>query len=155
MVSRWCSCCGEAFSPSPRVPHQAYCTSPACQRERRRLWQAARRRTDPDYLANQSNAQKAWAKRNAGYWQSYREANPDYVEKNRSQQRARDAMRTANQRTGVDLEPMDPAPQSGIYELRMVGDGLAKMTVWTVQLTFLGQPSVLHTELSKSCKERT
>lgn len=89
MATRWCSSCGQAFVPAPQVPRQMYCALPGCQRERRRLWQIAKRRSDPDYLANQARAQKAWSERNPEYWRTYRETNPGYASGNRAQQRVR------------------------------------------------------------------
>jgi len=44
--------CGQAFRPLPQVPQQCYCAAPACQGERRRSWQLAKRQSDPDYNDN-------------------------------------------------------------------------------------------------------
>ncbi|GAA4358208.1 hypothetical protein GCM10023165_52910 [Variovorax defluvii] len=99
------------------------------------MWQIAKRRSDPDYLANQARAQKAWSERNPGYWQAYREINPDYARENRAQQRGRNKRRV--------IAKMDSlTPQSlpaGIYELRLLdGDSrLAKKDVWVVSLRVL------------------
>jgi hypothetical protein len=109
-----------------------YCALPDCQRERRRLWQIAKRRSDPDYLANQARAQKAWSERNPGYWHAYRETNPDYARRNRAQQRARNQRRVI-----AKMDSSTPAaPPAGIYELRLLhGDpGVAKKDVWVVSL---------------------
>jgi hypothetical protein len=71
MNNRWCSACGKEFRPCPKAPKQSYCSEPGCQRERRRLWQQAKRRSDPDYLDNQARAQQAWCQRNPDYWRAY------------------------------------------------------------------------------------
>jgi hypothetical protein len=39
MVTKNCACCGEPFVARPQVPNQAFCATPACQRERRQQWQ--------------------------------------------------------------------------------------------------------------------
>jgi hypothetical protein len=134
MATRWCSSCGQAFAPVPQVPRQMYCALPDCQRERRRLWQIAKRRSDPDYLANQARAQRAWAERNPGYWRAYRDDHPDYASGNRAQQRTRNRQRV--------IAKMDASPLSlpgGIYELRLLGADIriAKKDVWLVSLRLL------------------
>ena len=58
MEDRWCNACGIKFSPRAQSPHQAYCAQPDCQRERKRVWQQAKRRSDPDYTVNQSKSQQ-------------------------------------------------------------------------------------------------
>ena len=60
MESKRCTACGQAFRPRPQIPQQCYCAAPACQRERRRSWQLAKRESDPDYHDNQVRAQRAW-----------------------------------------------------------------------------------------------
>ena len=54
---RRCAACGRLFELQPQLPEQSYCSAPACQRERRKLWQRERLATDPDYQANQARAQ--------------------------------------------------------------------------------------------------
>ena len=58
-------------------------------KEKRLKWQREKLATDKDYRENQKAAQKAWIKRNPGYSKKYRENHPEYVEKNRKDQRAR------------------------------------------------------------------
>lgn len=72
MPTKNCACCGEPFTPRPQVPDQAYCSAPACQRERRLRWQSVKMQTDPDYRDNQSRSQRAWLDRNPDYWRTYR-----------------------------------------------------------------------------------
>lgn len=85
MMTRPCACCGEPFEPRPQVPDQAFCTSPDCQRARKREWQRVKLQSDPDYRINQRAAQQAWAQRNPDYWHNYREAQPNYAQRNRAQ----------------------------------------------------------------------
>ncbi|VTU43152.1 hypothetical protein [Variovorax sp. RA8] len=134
MATRWCSSCGQAFVPAPQVPRQMYCALPDCQRERRRLWQIAKRRSDPDYLANQAHAQKAWSERNPEYWRTYRDTNPNYASGNRAQQRARNRKRVI-----AKMDSSPPPLPAGIYELRLLqaAPGIAKKDVWVVSLRVL------------------
>ena len=91
MSSTLCACCGQPFEPRPQVPGQAYCSSPGCQRARKRQWQRAKLQSDSDYRINQRAAQQAWSQRNPDYWRGYRADRPDYAQRNREQQRLRDA----------------------------------------------------------------
>ena len=93
MECKRCTACGKAFRPRPQVSQQRYCPAPACQRDRRRSWQLAKRQSDPDYNDNQARAQRAWRKRNPDYWREYRRTHPDYLERHRAQQRERNDRR--------------------------------------------------------------
>ncbi|WP_319000461.1 hypothetical protein [Burkholderia cepacia] len=72
MAHKLCVCCGDVFVPRPQAPHQAYCSSTACQRARKRQWQREKLRTDSDYRDNQRDAQRAWLSQNPDYWRQYR-----------------------------------------------------------------------------------
>lgn len=153
MESRRCAACGQVFRPRPQVPKQCYCAASACQRERRRLWQQQERQSDLDYHDNQARAQRAWRQRNPDYWREYRRTHPEYLERNRAQQRERNRERRDRliAKMGVST-PVFPMP-SGIYRISQAPPtGIAKMDAWTVQITLLpatyGRP-VEH------CKERT
>jgi hypothetical protein len=111
-----------------------------CQRERRRLWQQTKRRSDPDYLQNQAQAQRAWSKRNPAYWSGYRESHPEYAARNRINQRGRNAMRSTAGIAKMDASNGMPFFNGGLYELRpLEGLGFAKMVAWTVQITVLAR----------------
>jgi hypothetical protein len=138
MENRWCTACGCEFLPRAQAPHQSYCSEPVCQRERRRLWQQTKRRSDPDYLENQAQAQRAWSKRNPAYWMAYRAEHPEYAARNRSDQRARNGKRPASLIAKMDASSTAPSLLGGLYELRpLEGYGFAKMVAWTVQITVL------------------
>ena len=112
MSSTLCACCGRPFEPRPQVPGQAYCSSPNCQRARKREWQRAKLQSDPDYRINQRAAQQAWSQRNQEYWRDYRDARHEYVQRNREQQRLRDQGRKA------DLAKMDVyGLPTGLYRI--------------------------------------
>jgi hypothetical protein len=153
MESRRCASCGLTFRPRPQVSRQCYCPASACQLERRRRWQQAKRRNDPDYHDNQARAQRAWRKRNPDYWREYRREHPNYRERNRTQQRQRNA-----RRGGCLIAKMDASTRvfpvlSGIYRISQAPPtGIAKMDAWTVEITLL---SDLCGRPVKRCKERT
>jgi hypothetical protein len=110
-MPRLCACCGEPFVPRPQVPDQAFCTSPNCQRARRRQWQRAKLQSDPDYRINQRAAQHAWSQRNPDYWRNYREAKPEDERRSRVQ-------RQRHQSCNTGCEKMDVCdlPQ-GLYRI--------------------------------------
>jgi hypothetical protein len=153
MQSKRCVACGQAFHPRPQSPRQCYCSSPACQRERRRQWQRSRRDADPAYQENQTRAQRAWAERHPDYWREYRRAHPEYGERNRAQQQQRDARRRERVLAKMDVSTRDSAVPSGTYRLSPVSaEGLAKMDAWTVEIAVL---STSYVQAEESCKERT
>lgn len=69
MSERWCSGCGQMFSPRPQSPRQAYCSTKSCQVARKLLWQKTKRKSDHDYAENQKKAAAAWAQRNPEHTQ--------------------------------------------------------------------------------------
>ena len=138
MKSKQCAGCGKAFHPRPQTPKQSYCSSPECQRERRRRWQYARRQSDPDYRDNQSRAQESWAERHPDYWRDYRRTHQDYRERNRTLQRERDARRRERVLAKMDVSAGDSPVPSGTYRLTPVaGEDLAKMDAWMVRITLV------------------
>jgi hypothetical protein len=153
MESRRCAACGKEFRPHPQVPQQCYCAAPACQRERRRRWQQAKRQSDPDYQDNQVRAQRAWRNRNPDYWREYRRQNLQYRERNRTQQLKRNDRRRERQIAKMDASiPVFPMP-SGIYQISQASPpGIAKMGAWTVKITLLSAP---YDQPVEDCKERT
>ena len=84
-----CKNCQSPFRPHYKVPNQRYCSSETCQKARRRNWQRQKRLNDDDYKKNQYEAQKTWCSKNPDYWSKYREHHPEYVERNKRQQRKR------------------------------------------------------------------
>ena len=153
MESRRCACCGRVFRPRPQVPQQSYCPAPACQRERRRRWQQARRRHDPDYRDNQARAQRAWRERNPDYWREYRDTHPQYRDRNRAQQRLRNLRRGERLIAKMDAPNRVVPVLSGICRISQAPPtGIAKMDAWTVEITLLSDPSG---QVVKRCKERT
>lgn len=136
MENKQCVACSQPFQPRPQVPRQSCCSAPDCQRERRRQWQRLKLQMDPDYQNEQSRAQQPWCQRNPNYWREYREAAPQYVERNRALQQGRNAKASVPSIAKMNLSiPQIPLP-SGIYRLNLVnGSGIAKMDSWTVEIT--------------------
>lgn len=148
MVHR-CSCCKKTFKTDKRHPHQKFCSDKPCQRARRTQWQNRKVKIDPDYKANQYDAQRDWRKRNPDYWRKYRHENPLYTERNRQQQTLRRSDRQHTKVAGpllrpqslvanMDVVPSQHAVNSGRYRLFPVDEhGVAKMDAVIVQLSVI------------------
>ena len=135
-MSKHCAGCGEDFHPRSQTPKQTFCAAPACQRERRRRWQQARRQHDAEYRDNQSRAQASWAARHPEYWREYRRKHPAYSERNGTMQHARDARRQARVLAKMDASTAVSLVPSGTYRLTPVTpEKLAKMDAWMVEIT--------------------
>jgi hypothetical protein len=139
MTKLRCVHCGAPFIPAPQVPNQAYCSKANCQKERRRQWHKSKLQSDPDYKINQSLAQKAWAKRNPGYWKEHRQGRPDYGNSMSPEQGFSDA---APENPSIKMDSLIPPPtlrkalQDGVFRLKVLvePDGV-KMDSWIVELS--------------------
>jgi hypothetical protein len=138
MMTKRCTYCGQQFEPCPQVPDQAFCSSPNCQRARKRQWQRDKRQSDPDYRSNQQAAQRTWTQRNQGYWRSYRETQPEYERRNRERQRLRDA-NARNDGHNAGLAKMDVSTlPSGIYRITRYPEFPRETgNSWVVEITLL------------------
>jgi hypothetical protein len=94
-MEKRCLCCKRPIIAHPAVANQRYCGDPECQKARKRKWQKEKLAGDPDYRANQAEAQRQWRSRNRSYWREYRMRNPAYTEANRIRQRERNRRRRA------------------------------------------------------------
>ena len=138
MAIKHCAACAQTFQPHPQTPNQTYCSAPECQKVRRRRWQTDKLQNDADYRDNQARAQRAWLDRNPGFWRAYRESHPEYVERNRTNQRERNASATSGAVAKMDASTPGFHLQSGVYRLSLASDReIAKMDVWTVEITVL------------------
>jgi hypothetical protein len=124
-----CAGCKRVFKPNPRVTDQRFCPQESCQKERRRREQKKRRRRDPDYRENEKNAQERRRQNNPRYSHSFRQTHPQYVERNRLQQRQRDRKRRGHDPSASGGVLATEAPsalasevKSGTYELRRVSE---------------------------------
>jgi hypothetical protein len=160
MESRRCAGCDQAFRPRSQVPGQRYCSEVACQRERRRCWQRAKRASDADYRENQARAQRAWAQSHRDYWRDYRRTHARYCERNRdaARQRQRDRRRRAASPDSARFAKMDASMPgsrvpSGTYRLvPATAAEFAKMDAWMVEITLVSMP---YGRTGEVCKERT
>jgi hypothetical protein len=146
---RICIYCQSPFRPHVKVPSQKVCFNHDCQKARRKEWQRRKIKNDDDYKRNQSNAQKAWTKRNPEYWQNYRSAHPEYVERNRRQQK----IRNIRSRYSLILSENDPkmiakmndlkgksSIKSGYYMLYPISTGeIAKMDEILVKIDVISK----------------
>jgi len=133
-----CLACGDPFPLRAQSPEQSYCSSPDCQRQRKRLWQREKRQTDDDYRENQARAQQKWLNGRLDYWRRYRAEHPEYTERNRERQRERSAARRSESIAKMDASKPASALASGTYRLSTIRPpGVAKMDVWIVEITVL------------------
>ncbi len=91
-----CINCGQVVPANPRLKTgQSYCNDKACQNVRKKQWYQQNLAADPAYAERQKECKKQWQKNKPGhlYQKQYRQANPDYVEKNRIQQKLRNQNR--------------------------------------------------------------
>jgi len=145
-----CVACRQKFQPRPQVPKQRYCSTPKCQRARRRHAEKIKRKNDPDYKDNQVRAQQAWSKRNSDYWQEYRRTHPEYLERNQRLQRERSQKRKMKLIAKMGVLPPDSPVPSGIYRLVPVAlTGIAKMDVWTLEIKFISNTYDQKTAIAK------
>jgi len=137
-MERRCRHCGQPFIPKKNVAHQQYCSMIDCQSARKNQWRKKKLLTDPDYRANQYDAQKRWRDQNKDYWKQYRASHPTYVERNRALQRERN-----HKRRGVPIAKNDELTirntmQSGYYRLIVAGgEAIAKSDEYLVKLDVL------------------
>jgi hypothetical protein len=146
-----CSCCKRIFRIDKRHPHQKFCSGKPCQRARRTQWQNRKVKIDPDYKANQYDAQRDWRKRNAEYWRKYRQEHPIYTERNRQRQKQHRSdrkkstvpdpfLQSQNFVANMDLVPSQHAVNSGRYRIFTVDEhGVANMDAVIVQLSVIEQ----------------
>lgn len=151
MATKNCACCGHPFQPRPQVPNQAYCSSPACQAERRQRWQRDKLQNDLAYQDNQKRNQRAWLDRNPNYWRDYRDAQLQYVERNDGNQQ-QTAPRKSPRPAKLVAFPLAEL-RAGLYQITPVaGSGSAKSDAWIVEIT----PVCLDCSCKKdACKDRT
>lgn len=124
-----------------RNPKQRYCRKVPCQKHRKNLWRQAKRAHDGDYQCNQRQANQRWQESHKNYWRHYRTTHPDYVCRNREQQRARD--RTARDKgAGSFLAKSDASTErniikSGTYRLTPLDLNLAKSDAFTAKIDLI------------------
>ena len=109
-----CQHCGQDFTPIRC--NQKYCTCRSCQKSRKRKWQKEKLERDPDYNANQRDAQKRWCEKNKDYWQKYRSTHPGYKTSNLQLQRMRNTRRSGKM------------PQDGVGNIAKMDSKVAELS---------------------------
>ena len=140
-MTKQCKACGKSFQSHPKVPTQTYCSSPECQRERRRRWLEEKRQVDADYQGNEPQKIEQWRNDHPDYWKQYRQANPDYADRNRNLQQTRN-QRSRNPVIAnvYELPEFSPLP-SGRYRLiPIIADVIANEYELIVEITVLSIP---------------
>ncbi len=140
-MTKQCKACGTTFQNHPKVPNQTYCSSPECQRERRRRWLEEKRQVDADYQGNEPQKIEQWRNEHPDYWKQYRQANPDYANRNRNLQQTRN-QRSRNPMIANEYELPELSPlASGRYRLiLLIADVNANEYELIVEITVLSMP---------------
>ena len=102
-------------------------------------------KTDADYRANQTAAQRRWRERHPAYWRDYRQRHPDATARNREQQRERNRRRrmagtgpSPPAIANMDAYTPERPVRSGTYRLVPVAaPGVAKMDAYLVEMQVL------------------
>jgi hypothetical protein len=138
-VKKDCLVCGGIFTIT-RNPHQKYCSKLKCQNSRKNSWRKAKLKTDVDYQTNQSKANERWRETHPAYWKNYRANHPEYVRKNREQQRRRDRAVLCDERCDAsslaksDTLSVENSFRSGTYILTLLDPLLAKSDALKVKI---------------------
>lgn len=109
---------------------QEYCDAPECQRARKAAWQKEKKAKDPEYRARQIECLKRWRENRPlhQYQREYRESHPDYVDRNREQQKVRNRKRRAQPDSTEDKKIVKVDALSG----RPILSGTYALTPWEV-----------------------
>ena len=142
MVKRIKCCnksCGRLFIPCPQVPHQKYCSRKECQQARKRAWNKKKLESDPDYREARKKAQQRWKEKNPDYWRNYRAQHPEYIQRNRREQRRkRQRKRLGQEKSSVvktDESPSANSVLSGRYRIVPIrGDTVVKTDECIVEI---------------------
>jgi len=138
-MEKICISCKRIFIACPPIKNHQYCSSPECQKARKRKWQKEKLITDNDYKEHQAKAQKAWCSKNKGYWKEYRMRNPAYKERNRKKQRQRNLLRRLKPESAkiakMDEQKAKNVITPGRYLLKPVcNQNIAKMDALIVEI---------------------
>lgn len=147
---RNCIVCGKFLNPAEknhRGRHSDICEDIKCKRIRKRKWQRKKMQTDPAYKGNQKAAQQKWHTTHPNYWRDYRASHTPYTERNRKQQRLRNATNRdvlkmdtiGDQIATMDLNGSQRIKKQviipGRYLIRRIIGGIATMDGMVVELT--------------------
>jgi len=89
-----CQVCNRHFTPHPKSHHhQKLCGRQSCRRAYKSAWEKARRRESAAYYDCRHASQRQWSQNHPDYWFRYRASHPEYADRNRALQRARDQLK--------------------------------------------------------------
>lgn len=112
-----CRHCGKTLPRNPRLKKpQKYCSAKSCQQARKNAWGNKEYRTSKEHRENRLQSQKACYRKRPGhaYQADYRKIHPEYADRNRELQAARNKRRrrepgsmivntdTLSLKTGID-----------------------------------------------------
>ena len=122
-----CLHCGGTFQCNPRVKIQQYCKDVECRRASRRARKHRNYATNTAYREKCLYHQSTWRRRRPAheYQRKYRESHPEYVERNRLLQCARNkklGKETGSKIVNRNTLPLQPG-NVGTYALMRVKDG--------------------------------
>ncbi len=154
MSQRCCRFCHKQFAPSRFHPEQTACSGKACQQQRRSQNRNQKLALDAEYRQVCRDSARKWRANHAGYWQQYRAAKPESVQRNRSQQRQRDLRQRlanlANNNSALDLK----VSAAGVWLLGPSASDLANNNLASTQV-FILQNSLRKPPLREtSCKQQ-
>src|SRR4030042_1733828 len=88
---------------NPRIKHQKNCSRKECQQARMRTRKKKQYKKNRKYQKMSQASQKVWRKKYPAdqYQREYREAHPEYVKRNREQQKERNNKRQKDQATVI------------------------------------------------------
>jgi hypothetical protein len=141
-MDKRCVCCHDQLPSVPAARNHRYCSKPACQRERKRLWHRQKLATDEAYRQSKADAQRKWTSANSGYWKQYRAKHPDYVKRNREKQRERNRKRPRKREIAASgviakidaLIPQHVIPFGRYRLVPLATDLIAKMDALVVEI---------------------
>ena len=99
-----CEHCKLPFKRYRNREDQRYCGKPDCQKARKARWQREKMKKDPQYKADQKQAQKDWCQKTPGYWKRYRGNHPEAKSNNRVRQSIRNLRRRSKKQVQKALK---------------------------------------------------
>ena len=153
MSERRCRYCDQQFKPSPCHPEQMVCSRRVCQQRRHADSRKRKLTADPEYRDVCRESARKWRSDHRGYWEQYRAAHPQSVERNRTQQLQRDQrqrlLHLANNTSALDLK----SSVAGVWLLGPDAVDLANNNLATAQVFIVQGPMRKPPASEASCKQ--
>ena len=154
MRQRYCRFCQRPFQPSRFHPNQTACSDQPCQRQRRSQNRRQQLARDSVYRQICRDSARQWRAEHPGYWQRYRAAKPESVERNRVQQRQRDLCQRladlANNNSALDLK----SSVAGVWWLDPAASDLANNNLASAQVFILQGHTRQLSPCQTTCKQQ-